>query len=55
VSLFDHRFWGLAGAESGNPGGLYNCGTGQARSWLDLVNAVFAAMGKEPEIECIYQ
>ncbi len=40
-------------AESGSPGGLYNCGTGQARSWLDLANAVFAAMGKEPDIEFI--
>ncbi|MDA3873600.1 MAG: ADP-glyceromanno-heptose 6-epimerase [Kiritimatiellae bacterium] len=40
-------------AESENPGGLYNCGTGQARSWLDLANAVFAAMGKDPDIEFI--
>ncbi|MEX2607189.1 MAG: ADP-glyceromanno-heptose 6-epimerase [Kiritimatiellia bacterium] len=40
-------------AESGNPGGLYNCGTGQARSWLDLASAVFAAMGKEPDVEFI--
>lgn len=36
-----------------NPGvnGLYNVGTGQARSWLDLVRAISAAMGQEPEIE----
>ncbi len=34
-------------------GGLYNCGTGRARSWLDLARAVFAAMGREPEIEFI--
>ena len=33
--------------------GLFNCGTGRARSWLDLVRAVFAAMGREPEIEFI--
>ncbi|MFC1498644.1 ADP-glyceromanno-heptose 6-epimerase [Verrucomicrobiota bacterium] len=30
--------------------GLFNCGTGQARTWHDLTKAVFAAMGKKPEI-----
>jgi ADP-L-glycero-D-manno-heptose 6-epimerase len=30
--------------------GLYNLGTGHARSFLDLANAVFAAMGQAPEI-----
>jgi ADP-L-glycero-D-manno-heptose 6-epimerase len=34
-------------------GGLFNCGTGQARSWKDLVNAVFAALRITPEIEFI--
>lgn len=34
-------------------GGLFNCGTGQARSWNDLARAVFAAMGLEPNIEYI--
>jgi ADP-L-glycero-D-manno-heptose 6-epimerase len=33
--------------------GLYNIGTGKARSWNDLVKAVFAAMNKEPRIEYI--
>lgn len=33
--------------------GIFNIGTGQARSWNDLANAVFAAMGKEPKIEYI--
>lgn len=33
--------------------GLYNCGTGQARSWLDLARALFVAAGKEPRIEFI--
>jgi ADP-L-glycero-D-manno-heptose 6-epimerase len=33
--------------------GLFNCGTGQARSWNDLVKAVFKAMNKEPKIEYI--
>ncbi len=33
--------------------GIYNIGTGNARSWNDLAKAVFAAMGKEPIIEYI--
>jgi ADP-L-glycero-D-manno-heptose 6-epimerase len=33
--------------------GLYNVGTGKSRSWNDLTNAAFAAMGKEPNIEYI--
>ena len=33
--------------------GLFNCGTGRARSWNDLMNALFAAMGRPPEIEYI--
>lgn len=38
-----------------NPGisGIFNCGTGAARTWVDLANALFAAMGKEPNIEFI--
>ena len=33
--------------------GLFNCGTGRARSWNDLVGAIFAAMGRAPQIEYI--
>jgi ADP-L-glycero-D-manno-heptose 6-epimerase len=33
--------------------GLFNIGTGKARSWNDLVKAVFAAMGRKPNIEYI--
>ncbi len=33
--------------------GLYNLGTGEARTWNDLVNSIFSAMGKEPSIEYI--
>lgn len=33
--------------------GIFNCGTGQARSWNDLAQAVFSAMGREPSIEYI--
>jgi len=34
-------------------GGLFNIGSGQARTWIDLANAVFAALGKKPKIEFI--
>ena len=30
--------------------GLFNCGTGAARTWNDLALAVFAAAGREPQI-----
>lgn len=33
--------------------GLFNCGTGEARSWNALAKAVFAVMGLEPNIEYI--
>lgn len=33
--------------------GVFNCGTGRARTWLDLGRAVFAAMGLEPRIDFI--
>ncbi len=39
--------------EHKNIGGLYNVGTGKARNWNDLVNATFAALDKEPNIEYI--
>ncbi len=35
------------------PGGIYNAGTGKARTWLDMMNAVFASMGREPRIDFI--
>ena len=34
-------------------GGLFNIGTGKARSWNDLVKAVFAATDNKPNIEYI--
>jgi ADP-L-glycero-D-manno-heptose 6-epimerase len=34
-------------------GGLYNLGAGQERTWNDLANAIFAALGKPPQIEYI--
>ncbi len=33
--------------------GLFNCGAGRARTWLDLAAAIFAAMGREPRIEFV--
>jgi ADP-L-glycero-D-manno-heptose 6-epimerase len=34
-------------------GGLFNCGTGVSRTWLDLARAVFSAMELEPRIRFI--
>jgi ADP-L-glycero-D-manno-heptose 6-epimerase len=33
--------------------GLFNIGSGDARTWVDLANAVFAALNREPEIQFI--
>ncbi len=33
--------------------GIYNLGTGKARTFTDLAKAVFAALGREPQIEFI--
>jgi ADP-L-glycero-D-manno-heptose 6-epimerase len=33
--------------------GIYNLGSGKARTFLDLVNATFSALNKKPEIEFI--
>lgn len=35
------------------PGGIYNVGTGQARSWVDLATALFRSIGREPKLEFI--
>ncbi len=34
-------------------GGLYNVGSGEASTWLDLTGAIFAALGRPPQIEFI--
>jgi len=39
--------------ENQDVNGLFNCGSGQARTWLDLARAVFTAMQREPQIEFI--
>ncbi|MGC1782422.1 MAG: ADP-glyceromanno-heptose 6-epimerase [Acidobacteriaceae bacterium] len=43
LHFFEHR----------NVSGLFNCGTGKARSWKDLAAAVFSAMNIAPKIEFI--
>ena len=45
VTLFFHDHPGVSG--------LFNCGTGRARTWLDLGRAVFAALGRAPRIKFI--
>jgi ADP-L-glycero-D-manno-heptose 6-epimerase len=39
--------------ENRDAGGLFNCGTGEARTWNDLAKATFAAMDREPDIDYI--
>jgi ADP-L-glycero-D-manno-heptose 6-epimerase len=36
-----------------NTGGIFNVGSGKARTWNDLISAIFSAMGKEKSIEYI--
>ena len=40
-------------AENPDAGGLYNLGSGKASTWIQLVEAIFAALEKEPQIEFI--
>src|SRR5205085_5424186 len=40
-------------AEHVDGGGLFNVGSGEATTWLALANAMFAAMGRAPQIEFI--
>ena len=48
--IVDMMIWFLDNSEVQ---GLYNAGTGQARSFLDLANAVYSAMGKQPKIKFV--
>lgn len=50
----DHMLW-LADAQHGpaQVAGLFNSGTGSARSFADLARAVFAALGRDPNITFI--
>lgn len=40
-------------AEEEHAGGLFNIGSGVARTWVDLANALFSALGQTPKIEFI--
>jgi ADP-L-glycero-D-manno-heptose 6-epimerase len=40
-------------AETASAGGLYNLGSGEAKTWNALATAIFAALGRAPRIEYI--
>jgi len=47
-------FWFMQNFDRKNiPSGLYNVGTGKARTFADLVTAIFKSLGKKPSIEFI--
>ncbi len=50
ICYFFQEHWNL---HQGFPSGLYNVGTGQARSFNDLVKATFSALDLPPEIQYI--
>lgn len=39
--------------EKNPPSGIYNCGTGRARTFLDLSQALFKAVGKDAQIQWV--
>ncbi len=40
-------------AETASAGGLFNLGSGEAHTWVELATAIFTALGKQPNIEFI--
>jgi len=40
-------------AEEEGAGGLFNVGSGTSRTWVDLANSLFSALGRKPDIEFI--
>jgi len=40
-------------AASASAGGLFNIGSGEANTWVALAHALFAALGREPQIDFI--
>ncbi len=40
-------------AETASAGGLFNLGSGEAHTWIELASAIFAALGRERNIEFI--
>ncbi len=43
----------IALAENNMAGGLYNIGSGEAHTWVELATAIFEALGQKPEIEFV--
>jgi len=33
--------------------GLFNCGTSHAATWLELTNALFGALGRQPQVDFV--
>jgi len=40
-------------AENTRAGGLFNIGSGEAHTWVELATAIFEALGKTPDIEMV--
>ena len=40
-------------AETATAGGVFNVGSGEAHTWIELANAIFEALGRPPRIEFI--
>jgi ADP-L-glycero-D-manno-heptose 6-epimerase len=53
VKVIGWMMWKITKEYNKLPSGLYNLGTGKARSFIDLVNATFNGLDKQPNIEFI--
>ncbi len=53
VYVKDITQWMVEMLDKSPASGIYNMGTGSARTWLDLANAVFKALGTTPNIDFI--
>lgn len=53
IYVKDVALWMLELMKKKPRSGLYNMGTGHARTWLDLAHACFTAMNEKPHIEFI--
>ena len=40
-------------ADTASANGLFNLGSGKAHTWLQLVNAIFAALDRKPQIDFV--
>ena len=46
-------FFDVINEKGSKQNGIYNIGCGKCRTWLDVANAIFKTLGKEPDIEFI--